>query len=205
MKNIAPVTVALLFISTTCFAQTIEQLNERIRILEEKVRRLESFHNIQSNTQKSTTAVQQSTSSYTPVSKTTTPVSSAYKKVSADNGEMAKIIRARLFKKNMVSGADGKKITMLIALTNTSRININAFKGTVVLSDYTGEDLVSFSLDLAKPITSYDSESWFGEIPHRPADPGYVKFLSLKAEDIRTRLECEEIVFADGTVKKAGR
>lgn len=203
MIKFSPFYIALLFlVHSSLSAQTVEQLNERIRVLEEKVRKLEGYHGIQSTTTSSSKPVQQTQSSYTPSTQTSSAVSSSSKKSSADREFMSKIIRARLFKKNLQTTGSGRSLTLLIAFTNTSRQDINAFKGTIVLSDNIGNDLVNFSIDLTKPITSLESESWFGEIPYKANNQGYAQLLSLDDQIIKTRLECEEIVFSDGSVKR---
>jgi len=202
MIKSSPIYIALMFlIPTSIFSQTIEQLNERIRVLEERVKKLEGYHRTQTPTTASRPSPQ-TQSSYTPATQTSSAASSSSKKISADREYMSKVIRARLFKKNLQTTGSGRSLTLLIAFTNTSRQDINAFKGTIVLSDNIGNDLVSFSIDLTKPITSLESESWFGEIPYKASNRGYVQLLSLDDEVIKTRLDCEEIVFSDGTVKR---
>ncbi len=202
MIKSSPIYIALMFlIPTSIFSQTIEQLNERIRVLEERVKKLEGYHRTQTPTTASRPSPQ-TQSSYTPATQTSSTASSSSKKSSADREYMSKVIRARLFKKNLQTTGSGRSLTLLIAFTNTSRQDINAFKGTIVLSDNIGNDLVSFSIDLTKPITSLESESWFGEIPYKASNRGYVQLLSLNDEVIKTRLDCEEIVFSDGTVKR---
>ena len=203
MLKYSPLLISTLFlvITSSLPAQTIQQLNERIRVLEERVKKLESYHRTQTPTTASRPSPQ-TQSSYTPTTQTSSAVSSSSSKSSADREYMSKVIRARLFKKNLQNTSEGRSLTLLIAFTNTSRLDINAFKGTIVLSDNIGNDLVSFSIDLTKPITSLESESWFGEIPYKAHDQGYVQLLSLDDQIIKTRLECEEIFFSDGTVKR---
>lgn len=187
----------------TINAQSYDALEKRIRVLEEKVANLEAINSLReipnsSPRQQSTPSAPSKpvTTQRTPAP-TQTPVSQPVR----TKADLTKLIRARLFKKNLESSSEGKAISLLIAFTNTGRDNIEQFKGTIQLTDMLGSNLFSFTISLDKPIASYDSESWFGEVPFDPANPGYTRAISLNAEEIRTSIIIDEVVFSDGTVQ----
>lgn len=134
---------------------------------------------------------------------TTTSSSVTYSPSSSSSiTDLSKIIRARVFNKKIQNTVSGKRISVLIAFTNTTAKDITAVKGKIVLKDYIGNILTIFFLELNKYITSYDSKSWFGEIPYDPDNEGYKKLEYIQAEEIVVVLEPTEIVFSDGTIKR---
>lgn len=183
------------------YSQQYEHLEKRIRGLEEKVRYLESQLGVLSQKTQSNPPVSTNTSpstSYTSTQQSetqTVPTKTASSEIPLTN-----IIRARLFKKKVERNA----MQLLIAFTNATRQNITAFKGTVLLKDYMGVELMSFLIEFTKPISSLESESWFGEIPYDPYNESHKNVISIRDEEIKIDLELTEVVYSDGTVKRAG-
>lgn len=187
------------------FAQQCEHLEERIKILEERIRNLELQLNIRSTTVVNEYTVTTDESKYETYNKPSPDITpKSNKKIVSSKESISKIIRARVFKKKLQSTEIGKRgVSLLIALTNTTHKDIISFKGTVFCKDYSGIVLTSFPIEFNKLILSYNSESWFGEVPYDPLSEGYKVLLSTAAEDIKTSLELTEVVFSDGTVETA--
>ncbi len=188
--------VCLIGIKST-YSQQNEHLEKRIRILEEKVRYLESQLG----------AMPQKTQSNTPVSSPWTPKPTSHvetktvpTKTASSEIPLTNVIKARLFKKKIERNA----MQLLIAFTNATRQNISSFKGTVVLKDYMGTDLMSFLIEFSKPITSLESESWFGEVPYNHLNENHKRVIGIVDEDVKIHMALTEVVYSDGTVKRAG-
>lgn len=116
------------------------------------------------------------------------------------NETISKLIRSRLFKKQI--GSKGQNsVSLLIAFTNANHKDLKSFRGVIILKDFTNKELTRFPINVFKHIPSYESESWFGEVPYSPSQ-GYRQLLSLNTDNIDMTVELKEIIYSDGSIKK---
>lgn len=201
------ISIALLFLVSlwpvnTLFAQCqCDDLQQRIKALEEKVRILESRSGVSQTPVQSSSGIKQSDKdndgAWSASDNKSTAVSQ--QQVKSDPKSIVNLVRARLFTKKQNAAESAANVAVLIAMTNSGYKDIASFKGTVVFFDSDNSKLLDFLIEFTRPIRSLSSESWYGEVPADPSNEGYKKFLSMKAEDIKTSITLSEVVFSDGT------
>jgi len=194
----------LIIISGTrhTFAQC-EELEQRLIMLEGKVRQLESRLNITTDTTENKTSaytVKEKQSSY----ESWKSLEAQKPAVKTGTGEvsLSGILKVRVLEKKMYSSETGKGVSLLIAYTNISRKNVTAFKGIISVSDIYGNLLVTYPITVNNELPFLESKSWFSDVPNYGADAEtYKRLLNTSVEDMKTTLEVKEVVFSDGTVK----
>ena len=183
-----------------------EQLEERVKILETKVKELESKLNITYDSLENEQTIGESldvekynTNRKQPFQETK---QAPKRRVVTPSEPLSNLIKSRILEKEISSTGRGKGISLLIAYTNIGRKDIVSFKGTISLEDESGDLLTSYFIDVNLAIPSLESKSSFSEVPYsNQYSTGFKRLYSMKVEEIKTSLKLTEIVFSDGTVR----
>lgn len=204
-KNIYVTFLFLIIAGVNYSHAQCEHLEERIKILEDKINELESklssSYDSLENDQTTTRTLEESkydTYKKQPLQETKqTPK----RRVVIPKKPLSNLIKSRILEKDITSTGKGKGVSLLIAYTNIGRKDIVSFKGTISLEDQSGDLLTSFFIDINLKIPSLESKSGFSKVPYsNQYSKGFKRLYSMKVEEIKTSLILTEIVFSDGTV-----
>ncbi len=153
----------------------IKDLEHKVRLLEARVKALES------RPQASSPSSSSATSNAAPVN-------------------TSGLITARLLKKKL-DVSNGQNLALLISFSNNSFKGIAGFRGELFFTSNTGEKLLNFAVDVNKVIPRAGETSWYGGIDYVASEVGQVKLLNLHHTQVRVTVALDAVYYTDGTSK----
>ena len=116
------------------------------------------------------------------------------------NQEKLCLVTALLIKKTLIptnphAGIYEPKIAFSIDIQNKTSKIVRGVKGDLVFSDLFGADIFTVSVTVNNKIKPNGTSRWDGEMVYNQFIPAHVHFGGFKVEDLKIRLENENVVY----------
>ena len=96
---------------------------------------------------------------------------------------------------NARAGILESKIAFSIDIRNKTSKVIRAVKGDLMFSDLFGADIFTVSVTVNNKIRPQETSRWEGEMVYNEFIPAHVHFASFNVEDLKMRIENENVVY----------
>ena len=197
--NIFCVLITMLTVTTGTVSARNEDLEQRLRALEEKVTFMEKTLGIVPPG----VSVEATTPVETLPEQASAPAASPHRTVETSRIDpLSNVLKSRILEKEARATGEGRGVSLLIAYTNIGRKDIVSFKGTILLEDRSGVLLTGYFIEMELSIPSLESKSGFSTVPViQEYMAGYKRLFDMNPEDIKVTLNLVEITFSDGMVR----